>query len=157
MLTCPTVNQSRLLQWQTASSLRRTTQPDKSNSTERRENTCSTPVSVWDLLPAALSYLVSGSGEDPIPDGLMTLHFPHQFISLTEARQTCSHDHPIINYESSKVWIIKNAALFFLPLDKLSWFCYSRVGIPLLFSFQGRSERMKIMNYESRIHNGRNC
>lgn len=73
------------------------------DSTEGRETACSTLVGVWDLLAAALSYLVSGSGEHPIPDGLMTQHFPHHFISLMAEGQTCTYDYPLINYKAANV------------------------------------------------------
>lgn len=69
-------------------------------------------------------------------NGLMAQHFPRHFISLMVEGQTCTYDHPLINYKSSSVWMIKNANFFFHSHHKRSPLGFVGAGwdSPLVFS-----------------------
>lgn len=113
----------------------------KADLNERGETTCSPLAAVWDLLCAALSYLVSGSGEHLIPNSLMTQHFPHHLTSsMAEGSNLAAAIIPPINNKSPGVWIIKNATLLFLHSHRNT---RSTVGFPLSCCHQATVEKEK--------------
>lgn len=147
VLTNPSVNQSKLLQWRTSSLSQQYNTSRTISVLNWEKGKCLLHFGqCMDPLSTALSYSVSGSGEHPIPNGLMTQHFPHHFISLTAEGRTCTYVHPLINYKSSNVWIIKNATLFSHSHHQTSpvGFCWEQGGIPLSCSLQ-RERRAWIM------------
>lgn len=84
-------------------------EPEAASPMTREGEILAPVLSVYgNLLSVVLSFSDSVSGEDPIliPNDLMTQHFPHHLISLMVEEQTYTYDHLIINYKSSKVWII---------------------------------------------------